>query len=392
MSYNRGNNNNPDKTGDIMSWVIILILMFALPPLGWVLLFIKLGIIGRRKIKSKTNTNENANANANINTNVSANAGAYVNTKVKRTRLDKKTGRGLSIFLLLVSIVLFITGASTIIDVLSWSSVGLENVALLGSGMFWLLGGFISFFSRNIVAHRFSRYKNYYAYIEGRGVVPISDITQIAGKSTKVVTRDLQAMINNGYLEPGAYIDNELECLVLSEEAADRLRMEIRGAPGAVMLSDDVQSDNPPVSQYAAILAELREVNSFINDEAISTKVKRLEELTGKIFRIVEETPEKQPQLRRFMSYYLPTTLKLVRSYATLEKQGVKGENIMSTKKSIGGILDTLATGYEQQLDQLFKSDAIDIAADINVLENLMQQDGLTGEKSEFQTAEGGGF
>jgi 5-bromo-4-chloroindolyl phosphate hydrolysis protein len=89
------------------------------------------------------------------------------------------------------------------------------------------------------------------------------------------------------------------------------------------------------------------------------------------------------------MSYYLPTTLKLVRSYATLEKQGVKGENITSTKKSIGEILDTLSVGYEQQLDQLFKSDAIDIAADINVLENLMQQDGLTGEKSGFQTAAG---
>jgi len=88
------------------------------------------------------------------------------------------------------------------------------------------------------------------------------------------------------------------------------------------------------------------------------------------------------------VSYYLPTTLKLVRSYATLEKQGVKGENILSAKQSIRNILDTLTTGYEQQLDQLFKSDAIDIAADISVLENLMQQDGLTNDKSEFQVLE----
>jgi len=88
------------------------------------------------------------------------------------------------------------------------------------------------------------------------------------------------------------------------------------------------------------------------------------------------------------MSYYLPTTLKLVRSYATLEKQGIKGENIVGTKQSIGNILDTLLTGYEQQLDKLFKSDAIDIAADINVLENLMQQDGLVSDKQEFQVLE----
>jgi len=206
----------------------------------------------------------------------------------------------------------------------------------------------------------------------------------MAGVSNKVVIRDLQAMINNGYLDTGAYIDYDLECLVLSAEDANKLRMEIKGAPDI-----PAQTSELPVNKYTAILTEMREVNSLINDSTISDKVRRLEELTAKIFRIVEETPEKQPQLRRFTSYYLPTTLKLVRSYATLEKQGVKGENIMSTKKSIGDILDTLATGYEQQLDQLFKSDAIDIAADINVLENLMQQDGLTGEKPEFQVAEG---
>ena len=141
-----------------------------------------------------------------------------------------------------------------------------------------------------------------------------------------------------------------------------------------------------------AFLAELREVSTFIKDETISDKVKRLDELTSKIFQIIEESPEKQPQLRRFTSYYLPTTLKLVRSYVTLEKQGVKGQNITNTKKSIGDILDTLSTGFEQQLDQLFKSDAIDIASDINVLENLMQQDGLTGDKSGFQVSQGGTF
>jgi len=379
MSNNQGNNTNNDKTGDIMSWIIIIILMFAFPPLGWILLFIKLGFFSKRKINTKTGNNIKAGAN------VTTNAVTGVNSKPKRTRLDKKTGRGLSILLLLVSIGLFVAGATACIRALSIGTFGsFPDFMALSSGFLYILGGFISFFSRNIVAHRFSRYKNYYAFIEGRGIVPISDIAQIAGVSSKVALRDLQAMINNGYFDSGVYIDNELECLVLSAEEAYKLRMETIAPPDILPSPDEV-----PADQYAAILTELHEVNSVINDVAISNKVTRLEELTAKIFQIVKETPEKQQQLRRFMSYYLPTTLKLVRSYSTLEKQGVKGENIMSTKKSIGDILDTLATGYEQQLDQLFKSDAMDIAADINVLENLMQQDGLTGEKSEFRVAEG---
>jgi hypothetical protein len=353
---NKKTSYDTDKTGEIISWIIVIILMFAFPPLGWILLFVKLGFFSKRKAKKK------------------------------RTRLDRKTGRGLSLFLLLVSIALFITGASVSIGaLLDWTAGSFANLTGLGWGVLTLFGGFISFFSRNIVSHRFSRFKNYTAFVEGRGVVPISDIAQMAGMPIKTVVRDIQIMINNGYLDNTAYIDYELECLVFSAEEAERIRREARNAQDT-----SSQIDTASENQYAAILDELREVNSSIGDEAISGKVDRLEVLTKKIFRIVEETPDKLPQIRRFMSYYLPTTLKLIRSYATLEKQGVKGENIMNAKKSIGNILDTLATGYEQQLDQLFKSDAIDIAADINVLENLMQQDGLTGDKSEFRVMESG--
>ena len=360
MSNNKGNVNDTDKTGDIITWIIIVILMFVVPPVGWIWLLIKCGVFSDGKAKDP-------------------------GKKKKRSRLEKKTGRGLATLLLLAAIGMGIAGIAAMV---TWLSGGMTEVSDLVMGVLWLLGGGVSFFSRNIVSHRFSRYKNYNAFIGEREIVQISDLAQVAGKSQKVVTRDLQAMINSGYLENGAYIDNELGCLVLSSDAAHKLRMEIKGFQEELLPVSD--PGEVTVDQYAANLAELREVNSFIKDEAISAKVSRLEDLTGKIFKIVEENPEKQPQLRRFMSYYLPTTLKLVRSYATLEKQGVKGENIMSTKRSISDILDTLSTGFEQQLDQLFKSDAIDIAADINVLENLMQQDGLKSDKSEFQVMAGG--
>ena len=361
MSNNK-NVNDADKTGDIIIWIIIVILMFVLPPVGWIWLLFKCGVFSGGKVQD---TKKNK----------------------KRTRLEKKTGRGLSALLLLASIAMGIAG---FIAFGRWISGGFTETTDLVLGVLWLLGGGFSFFSRNIVSHRFSRYKNYSAFIGEREIIPVSDIVQVSGKSQRIVIRDLQAMINSGYFDSGAYIDNELECLALSSDAAHRLRMEIKGAQDDLL--QFIESSDAPDDQYAANLAELREVNSSIKDEAISDKVSRLEDLTGKIFKIVNENPEKKPQLKRFMSYYLPTTLKLVRSYATLEKQGVKGENIMSTKRSISDILDTLTTGFEQQLDQLFRSDAIDIAADINVLENLMKQDGLKADKSDFQVMSSGTF
>jgi len=368
MSNNNENTNDTDKTGDIISWVIVIILMFVFPPVGWILLFVKLGFFASRKTA----------------------------VKKKRSRLDKKTGKGMSMLLLLASIAFFFAGVGITAGALSGWALNsfLISVVELSWGGLCLLSAAICFFSRNIVPRRFSRFKNYYAFSEGRGVVSIDSLAQITGVSVKAATRDIEAMIVSGYLDSGAYIDNELGYLVFSPEDGKKLRMNIMGSTDA---NDEINeaveaegvSGEAQIFVYAATLAELREVISFVRDEEISKKASRLEELTEKIFKIVEENPQKQPQIRRFTSYYLPTTLKLLRSYATLEKQGVKGENIMIAKKNIGDILDTLVTGFEQQLDLLFKSDAIDIAADINVLENLMQQDGLKSDKSEFQVTTG---
>jgi len=231
MNNNKGNNNAADKTGDVMSWVIIIILMFAFPPLGWILLFIKLGFFASKKAKKKQIHTVDVNSINKVNsTGNFSNAGNVNNfgnfKKISRTRLDKKTGKGISFILLLVSIGFVIAGIGALSN---WISGGFANTTEMIFGGSYLLGGVIAFLSRNIVSHQYVRYKNYFAYMEGRGIIPISEFSQISGLSSKKVTGDLQAMINNGYLTPGAYIDYGLDCLVLSPEEAQKLRAEITG-------------------------------------------------------------------------------------------------------------------------------------------------------------------
>ena len=476
--HNRKNTPENDATGEIISWVVIFILMFAFPPVGLLMLIIKLrgyakpggkssGQTGTRTSestwRSSTQTTgtaretgdasrQTSHATGDSSRQTAGDAGEaarkavqeaeavvrevareigsaardiaseftgatrgsashqssaakpavsdtsavytreFQQTAAKKSKkrkdrnpLEKKTGKFVSTILLLIAIALFVIGANTIvraaIDI--WSN-GLNRWPDFWLGVFYFFGALIPFFSRNIVTRRFSRYKKYYAFTAGRDVVPMPDIARSAGLSTRVVARDIQAMINAGYFGTGSYIDNELDSLVLSAEAAEAARRAIRSAQDIPVVSYE-----NPENQYMAIILELRDLNDTIIDISISDKIDRIEETTAKIFRIVEDNPAKLPQIRRFMNYYLPTTLKLLRSYATLEKQGIKGENITAAKENIGRVLDTLSTGFEQQLDQLFESDAIDIAADINVLENLMQQDGLTGDKPEMMTMEG---
>ncbi|MFQ7855629.1 MAG: 5-bromo-4-chloroindolyl phosphate hydrolysis family protein [Flavonifractor plautii] len=92
-----------------------------------------------------------------------------------------------------------------------------------------------------------------------------------------------------------------------------------------------------------------------------------------------KQSPNRAGQLRSFLSYYLPTTLKILRAYARMEEQGVEGENIRSAKARIEGMMDKVVEGFEKQLDKLFQDDAMDIATDVQVLERMLEKDGLSG-------------
>ena len=116
----------------------------------------------------------------------------------------------------------------------------------------------------------------------------------------------------------------------------------------------------------------------------MSAKIRRLAQVSQKIFELVEQNPEKLPRLRKFMDYYLPTSLKLLTSYSQLDAQGVEGDNITEAKTRIENAMDTLTTAFENQLDKLFEEDALDISSDITAMEGMLRADGLAGDFPEF--------
>ena len=128
-------------------------------------------------------------------------------------------------------------------------------------------------------------------------------------------------------------------------------------------------------------LQEMRRLNDAIEDEIISRRIDQLEDTTGKIIDQVVAHPEKLSQIRTFMNYYLPTTLKILNAYDRMGAAGVSGENIDSTMQRIETMMDTIVMAFHKQLDALFRDDAMDIASDITVLENLLAQEGLGGAR-----------
>lgn len=206
----------------------------------------------------------------------------------------------------------------------------------------------------------------------------IQDIADALPCSYDKCCKHLESCIDEGLFGPDAYLDMHRKCLVVSERPP-----EPTPAPAPAPKPEkqpQKQTDMPERDQYQKILDELRRVNDAIPDEEMTDKISRLEAVSAKIFEQARTDPDKLPQMRKFMDYYLPTSLKLLNTYAELDRQGIEGDNITESKRRIELTMDTLVKAFENQLDRLFASDALDVSTDIDVMQNMLRADGLTDD------------
>lgn len=225
------------------------------------------------------------------------------------------------------------------------------------------------------------RFEAYLKLIGDQQAVSVHALADAVGVDYKKTLRDLQEMILQGILDP-AWLDMKRYRLMLTD----------------FQEPEAAQPEQPPetetkeacIGRSERILRQIRADNDLIADEEVSRKIDRIEDLTRKIFEIVDRYPDKEKQLYSFLNYYLPTTLKAMENYARLEAEGIETASIRQAKQKINGMLGELADGYEKQLDKLFENDVVDISADIEVMRQMLQRDGLKEDAITRSASDGG--
>ena len=203
-----------------------------------------------------------------------------------------------------------------------------------------------------------------------RDNISLPELFAAAGVDSARGRAAVESAIEHGYFGADAYIDNRTDTLVVRGAAPQPKKPAQPPTPKPAPAAED---------EYAALLRQLREVNDAIPDPVMSQKISRLEEVSGRIFALAQQDSNKKAQLQKFMDYYLPTALKLLKTYSQLSSQDVQGQNITEAKRSIERSMDLLVSAFEHQLDKLFASDALDVTTDIAALEGMLNLDGLTG-------------
>ena len=233
------------------------------------------------------------------------------------------------------------------------------------------------------------QFNRYSKLIGNAEYIALDDLAAMAGETREQVEQNLDRMIAKKML-PQAKFDEKKSTLILTQQAYSQYRLaedaRAQREAAAAARRDSIDGMDVPedikdtLRRGSEFIATVREQNERIPDAEMTEKLYQLEHIVDRIFAQVKKEPASARDLNKFLSYYLPTTEKLINAYIDLDKQPVAGENIATTKREINEALDTINVAFENLLDDLYQEVAWDISSDISVMKTMMAQDGLTDE------------
>lgn len=296
---------------------------------------------------------------------------------------------GSTLLLVFGFIVAIPTGLLTLIGIATEATVGDIRgvvVAVTISALLFLVS-MISIMAGFKMRKRIKRFRLYQKVLDGRLFCMIKELCVASGEGTKFIIKDLRKMIKVGLFSEG-YLDEQETCLMLDyktyalyletmnnvreQQEAEQIEKEKwENHKGGVALKEAIEEGN----QY---IRTIKAANDALPEVEISEKLDHLEGVTTKIFDYVERYPEKLPEIRKFMCYYMPITLKLVKAYQKFDQQGADAGEIVNTKLEIKETLDTINKAYHNLLNKLMQADILDVSSDISALETILAQEGLT--------------
>lgn len=174
-------------------------------------------------------------------------------------------------------------------------------------------------------------------------------------------------------------------CLVL---AAAVWFLVYKFGPATTMLEEDITGNtllDQALKEGRTLLIQLKQADQAIPDPKVSQCIQEIVDLTQQILAAVEQHPGTVGQIRRFLNYYLPTLLELLRKYAELDDISAGQGNVQQSRSKIEEVLQSSRQAFQRLLDSLYASQALDIAAEIEVMDQLMKEEGLGSASSPEQ-------
>ena len=239
----------------------------------------------------------------------------------------------------------------------------------------------LTLFTEEMIIKRYSQYETILKY---RNIELLDDLAAYTKQSSNKVIADLEYAIKRKLIPEGHFGTDHMIILMSDDtyvkyqmhqtefdryyrkQLEERVRMEER--------SENIQSI---LNQGNIYIQAIRDSNAIIKDKEISQKLDKMEQIVTTIFHEVDINPGQAGKLGKFLSYYLPTMDKLLKTYIELGEKNVLGSNARKMRKEIEETLDTLNHAFEGILDKFYQEQELDIMSDIAAMKMMLKQDGL---------------
>ncbi len=124
-------------------------------------------------------------------------------------------------------------------------------------------------------------------------------------------------------------------------------------------------------------LLSLKSLRQNITDEKVLNNVSDIIKITDKIIKLLYKKPDKISSATKFLNYYLPITIKILERYEEINNQQLTSKSSMEFSDRIRNLIVNIEIAFENQLNNLYNDDLIDINAEMRVFETMLETDGL---------------
>lgn len=131
------------------------------------------------------------------------------------------------------------------------------------------------------------------------------------------------------------------------------------------------------IAEAQTKIREIGDCGKKINLLPVREKIDALCGLADQIIDTVRKNPQSMKLARKFLSYYLDATVKIVRRYTELTAVQVRTPEIEESLHKVEDMLDIIKNTFEKQLGKLLEDDILDLDTEISVLEKTIKSEGL---------------
>ncbi|MDR0424987.1 MAG: 5-bromo-4-chloroindolyl phosphate hydrolysis family protein [Clostridiales Family XIII bacterium] len=146
---------------------------------------------------------------------------------------------------------------------------------------------------------------------------------------------------------------------------------EIKPEPVQPYRTGDADIDEK-MNEAAGHIAELGRLAKLLASSEIGARLNVVSGIAQEILQHLKDHPEKIKNSRQFMNLYLPSSINVFSEYAALSAQPVKTSNIIAALKRIDEFSGRAVLIFRSELDNLYMDKAVDISAEISVMEAMV--------------------